>query len=78
MWKGFEDYPEYELYHHANDPLDQKDLASENQEMVEHLAKQLERWHEWALAARLPSDAEATEGLPAEELERLRSLGYVQ
>ena len=73
-----QDYPEFELYHHANDPLDQKDLASDNQEIVERLAKQLERWHEWALAARLPSDAEATEDLPAEELERLRSLGYVQ
>ena len=72
------DYPEYELYDHAKDPLDQKDLASEKPEMVERLATQLERWHEWALAARLPSDAEATEALPAEELERLRSLGYVQ
>ncbi len=73
-----DDYPEYELYDHANDPLDQQDLSRENPEIVERLAKQLERWHEWALAARLPSDAEATEGLPAEELERLRSLGYVQ
>ena len=72
------DDPEYELYDHAKDPLDQKDLASEKPEMVERLATQLERWHEWALAARLPSDAEATEALPAEELERLRSLGYVQ
>ncbi len=73
-----EGHPEYELYDHGKDPLDQKDLASENPEIVERLAEQLDRWHEWALAARLPSDAETTEGLPAEELERLRSLGYVQ
>ena len=31
-----------------------------------------------AAANQLPSEAEAFEGLDSEELERLRSLGYVQ
>ena len=72
------DFPEYELYDHGNDPLNLKDLAGENPEVVEPLSQQLELWHEQALAARLPSDAEAQEGLSAEELERLRSLGYIR
>ena len=46
--------------------------------MVEPLSQQLELWRKQALAARLPSDAEAQEGLSAEELERLRSLGYIR
>jgi iduronate 2-sulfatase len=70
--------PEFELYHHENDPLDQKDLASENPEIVGRLAKQLEAWHKWALANQLPSDGEAASEMTSEELERLRSLGYVQ
>ena len=59
-------------------PLDQKNVASENPEVVERLAQQLEAWHKWALERKLPSDGEATEGMTSEELQRLRSLGYVQ
>ncbi len=70
--------PEFELYHHQTDPLDQKDLASENPEVVKRLAQQLEAWHEWALERKLPSDGEASEAMSSEELQRLRSLGYVQ
>ena len=73
-----EGVPEFELYHHYEDPLDLNDIASEHPEIVERLAEQLENWHTWALANKLPTDAEATEGLDSEELERLRSLGYVQ
>ena len=71
-------FPEYELYDHAKDPLDQNDIASDHAEIVERLASQLAGWHEWALANALPSDAESIEALDSEELERLRSLGYVQ
>ena len=71
-------FPEYELYDHRQDPLDQNDIASENPEIVERLSKQLDDWHAWALANKLPTDAEASEGIDAAELERLRSLGYVQ
>ena len=54
------------------------DLAEKNAEVVERLAKQLEAWHREALAARLEPDDSATEGMTPEELERLRSLGYIQ
>lgn len=73
-----EDVPEFELYHHETDPLDQKNVASENPEVVERLRQQLEGWHRWALENKLPSDGEAVEAMTSEELQRLRSLGYVQ
>ncbi len=73
-----DDVPEFELYDHASDPLDQKNVAAENPEVVERLAQQLEAWHKWALERKLPSDGESVEGMSSEELERLRSLGYVQ
>jgi arylsulfatase A-like enzyme len=73
-----EDVPEFELYHHRTDPLDQKNVASDHPEIVERLAQQLEAWHKWALENRLPSDGEAAEAMTSEELQRLRSLGYVQ
>ena len=71
-------FPEYELYDHGKDPLDQNDIAADHAEIVERLASQLAGWHEWALANALPTDAESMEALDSEELERLRSLGYVQ
>jgi arylsulfatase A-like enzyme len=73
-----EGVPEFELYDHRQDPLDRSDIAEDHPEIVERLSKQLSDWQKWALAEALPTDAEATEGLDAEELERLRSLGYVQ
>jgi len=45
---------------------------------VERLAKELEAWHQQALAARLASETESPQGLSREELERLRSLGYIR
>ena len=72
-----ESVPEFELYDHRQDPLDQVNIASANREIVERLAQQLEGWHRWALDRTLPSDAEEADGLDAEELERLRSLGYL-
>ena len=73
-----EDVPEFELYNHESDPLDQKNVASENAAIVERLAQQLEAWHKWALENKLPSDGEAASEMSSEELQRLRSLGYVQ
>jgi arylsulfatase A-like enzyme len=72
------DVPEFELYHHQTDPLDQTNVASEHPEIVERLAQQLEAWHKWALEQKLPSDGEAASEMTSEELQRLRSLGYVQ
>jgi len=73
-----DDVAEFELYHHETDPLDQKNVASEHPEIVERLAQQLEAWHKWAVENKLPSDGEAAEAMTSEELQRLRSLGYVQ
>jgi hypothetical protein len=60
------------------DPLDASDLASQNPEIVQRLAKELEARRRTATAARLKTDADATKGLSQEELERLRVLGYIQ
>ena len=73
-----DDFPEFELFDHDNDPLNLKDLAPENPEVVERLSQQLEQWHEQALSARLPSDDDFQGGLSTQELERLRSLGYIR
>jgi arylsulfatase A-like enzyme len=72
-----EGVPERELYDHEADPLDQNDVAAAHPDVVERLALDLERWRLWAESDRLDPDA-ATEGLSAAELERLRSLGYLE
>ena len=68
--------PEFELYDHSQDPLDQDDLTAARPDMVERLRKELEKWRQRAAAAKLPADA--SQGVSAEELEKLRALGYVQ
>ncbi len=70
--------PEFQLFDAKRDPLDQKNVASEHPEVVERLAKALDGWHKMAAAARLKPDADATKGLSPEQLQRLRSLGYVR
>jgi uncharacterized sulfatase len=70
--------PEFELYRFVEDPLDQRNLAGEHPKRVARLARALEAWRQQARAARLPPDSEAAQGLSAEQLERLRSLGYVR
>ncbi|HJN45029.1 MAG: hypothetical protein CL477_02530 [Acidobacteria bacterium] len=70
--------PEYELYDHLGDPLNLTDVAADHPEVVERLAAELERWRRRSEAARLPADDELTDILSGEELERLRSLGYLR
>ena len=70
--------PEFELYDVRKDPGEQTNAASEHPEVVARLAKALDGWHKMALAARLEPDSQATQGMSAEQLERLRSLGYVK
>ncbi len=72
-----EDMPEYELYAHADDPLNLTDIAAQNPEVVTRLAEQLAGWRSWVEARKLPANADAAAGLDAEELERLKSLGYL-
>ena len=59
------------------DPLNLTDVAEAHPDIVEWLATELTTWHEWALSLRPPPDSEAIEGLSAEEIARLRSLGYI-
>ncbi|MDA0206841.1 MAG: sulfatase [Acidobacteria bacterium] len=68
--------PEFELFDHANDPLDAHDVADANPEMVEKLKTELSYWRREVTDAALPEDS--SEGMSSEELEKLRSLGYIQ
>jgi hypothetical protein len=45
--------------------------------VVEKLKAMIERWQESAIAARLEQDEDAAGDLSADELERLRALGYI-
>ena len=69
--------PEFELYNHVDDPLNLKNIAREHSDIVEQLAAKIEDWKASALEAALPEGDDA-EAMSAEELERLRSLGYIQ
>jgi len=71
----YEGVPEYELFNYLEDPLDQNDVAGEHPEIVESLRSELEAWHEMALAARVEEVSEAE--MSPEEIQRLRSLGYI-
>jgi arylsulfatase A-like enzyme len=70
--------PEFELFDVVRDPLDQVNVADKHPEIVQRLAKTLEGWHAMAVAARLKPDSEATGNMTPEQLQRLRSLGYVR
>jgi len=72
------DQPEFELYDVEKDPLDRVNVAMQHPDVVERLAKELERWRRLAENARLPADADTTDSLSKEQLERLRSLGYIR
>ncbi len=72
-----EGVPEFELYDYRNDPLDRRDRASERPELVAMLAARLEAWRAEVTASRLRRDVTAESALSTEQLERLRSLGYL-
>ncbi|MEE8111997.1 MAG: sulfatase [Acidobacteriota bacterium] len=69
---------EFELYDEKLDPLNQKDLAARHPEIVSRLTARLEEWRTVVQEARLAPDSETTQALSAEELEQLRSLGYLE
>ncbi len=69
---------EYELYHHRKDPLDRMDLASRHPEVVQRLARALDEWRISASRQRLRPETEALKEMSPEQLQRLRSLGYIQ
>ena len=70
--------PEFELYDMARDPMNATNVADQHGDVVERLAREIERWRRVAEATRLPEDADAAAGLSQEALERLRSLGYIR
>jgi arylsulfatase A-like enzyme len=72
------DRPEFELFDAARDPLDQTNVADKHPEVVQRLAKALEGWRTMAAKARLKPDAENTGTMTPEQLQRLRSLGYIR
>ncbi len=70
--------PEFELFDFIKDPLDKSDVAAEHPDVVARLAKALDGWKEMATAARLKPDSEGLQNLSPEQLQRLRSLGYIK
>ncbi len=70
--------PEFELYDFAKDSLNLRDVAGEHPDVVQRLAKLLDSWRKMAQSARLKPDAESMQGLSQQQLERLRSLGYIR
>ena len=72
------DHPEFELFNHREDPLNHVNLADAHPDIVERLTREIDRWQRQAESAQLASDEELNSSLSAEELRRLRSLGYVR
>jgi len=70
--------PEFELFDAKRDPLDQRNVAADHADIVSRLAKALDGWHQMALASRLKPDAETTKTMTPEQLNKLKSLGYVK
>jgi arylsulfatase A-like enzyme len=70
--------PEFELYDHAHDALDQTDVSAEHPDIVARLARELDAWKRQAESARLKPDSASAKTMSKEDLERLRSLGYIQ
>ena len=56
----------------------QSSLFIRHPEIVSRLAARLEEWRASVGEVRLVPDSETTEALSAEELEQLRSLGYLK
>ncbi len=69
--------PEFELFNHAEDPLDLSDVAAANPDIVAKLKAELEAWKNMVEQNKLPQ-ADAAEDMSPKELDRLRSLGYIQ
>ena len=77
-YEPLEGNPEYELYDHQNDPLDKINLADKHPEIVQRLAEEFKAWKQKAAVASLTPDSELEKKLNSEDLERLRSLGYIR
>ena len=69
-------WPEFELFNHRSDPLDAFNVADQHPEVVDRLAELIDRWQAASLEARVEADSPAD--MSPEEIEKLRSLGYLQ
>ncbi len=69
--------PEFELYRHLGDPLDKSDVAAQHPDVVARLRAQLAAWRKKVDANQLPK-GDSAEGISGKDLDRLRSLGYIQ
>lgn len=72
-----DDPTRFELFRQPDDPLDQENRADQHPKVVQELKEMLVQWRETALAARL-TEEDPTTGMSQEELQRLKSLGYIQ
>jgi arylsulfatase A-like enzyme len=70
--------PATELYDRRGDRAEQNDVAAAHPDVVKRLASELAAWKTRAEAARLAPESETNKTLKPEDLERLRSLGYVR
>lgn len=70
-----EGVPEFELYDRRTDPLSLTDVALEHPDVVAELSGTLASWRSWVETRKI--EGAGAEELPAAELERLRSLGYL-
>ena len=70
--------PEFELFDWTKDSLDQHNLVEAHPEVVKRLAAELAAWKEQALAAKLPPDSNLEKSMSRQDLQRLRSLGYIK
>lgn len=70
--------PEWELYNHVEDPINHNDVAADHPDVVERLQEALAGRIRYAEARKLPTDEEAAEGMSPEDIQRLRSLGYIR
>lgn len=70
------DKPEFELFDHRTDPLDGTNVAEAHPDIVQKLVTELSYWRREVTDAALPEDS--SEGMSSAELEKLRSLGYIQ
>src|SRR5205085_8593678 len=69
--------PEFELFDHKADPLNRKNVADQHPDIVKRLTEAADKVHKSAVAAALPKTG-GNSTMNAEELQRLRSLGYIQ
>jgi arylsulfatase A-like enzyme len=70
--------PQFELYEALRDPLNLHDVAAAHPEIVTRLSRSLASWKSSAEAARIAVEKGSKEEMKPEDLERLRSLGYIR